>query len=50
MQETLKADNLQKAIRLLPPPKTYIPNVITVLVGKIKFTFEKIEKEWYFKF
>jgi len=50
MQENLKAENLQKAIRLLPPAKTYPPNVITVAVGKLKYTFEKTDKDWYFKF
>jgi len=50
MQETLKAENLAKAIRLLPKPKTYQPVTVTVSVGKLKYTFEKIKDEWYYKF
>ena len=50
MLENLKTENLQKAIRLLPNAKTYPPNVITVAVGKLKYTFEKIENQWCFKF
>ena len=50
MQETLKSDNLAKAIRLLPNAKTYQPETVTVMVGKLKYTFEKINKEWYYKF
>jgi hypothetical protein len=46
----LRVDNLQKAIRLLPSAKTYGADVITVAVGKLKYTFEKIDKDWYFKF
>jgi hypothetical protein len=50
MSENLKAENIQKAIRLLPAAKTYQPSVITVAVGKLKYTFEKEKNEWYFKF
>jgi hypothetical protein len=50
MPETLKAENLAKAIRLLPKPKTYQPETVTVAVGKLKYTFEKSKDEWYFKF
>jgi len=50
MQETLKADNLAKAIRLLPAAKNYPPETVTVLVGKLKYTFEKTKNEWYYKF
>lgn len=32
MSENLKADNLAKAIRLLPKPKTYQPTTVTVMV------------------
>ncbi len=48
MSENLKADNIAKAIRLLPKPKTYPPQTITVAVGKIKYTFSKNKDEWYF--
>lgn len=50
MQENLKAENLAKAIKLLPKPKTYQPQTVTVLVGKLKYTFEKSQDEWYYKF
>lgn len=50
MSENLKSDNLAKAIRQLPNPKTYPPETVTVLVGKLKYTFEKNKDEWYFKF
>lgn len=50
MQEILKAENLAKAIRLLPKPKTYPPTAVTIAVGKLKYTFEKNKDEWYFKF
>lgn len=49
MIENLKADNLMKAIRLLPKPKTYAPDTVTVIVEKIKYTFEKIKDNWYYK-
>lgn len=50
MQETLKADNIAKAIRLLPKAKTYQPETVTVAVGKLKYTFSKNKDEWYFVF
>lgn len=46
----LSAKSLQAAIRRLPDPKTYGADVITVLVDKHKYTFEKQNKEWVFKF
>jgi hypothetical protein len=46
----LSAKSLQTAIRRLPDPKTYAPDVINVLVDKEKYTFEKVNKEWVFKF
>lgn len=48
--EQLKAENLAKAIRLLPKAKTYQPATVIVAVGKLKYTFEKNKDEWYFKF
>lgn len=48
--EEKKAENLLKAIKQLPKPKTYNAATVTVLVGKLKFTFEKIKDEWYYKF
>jgi hypothetical protein len=50
MSENLKALNLAKAIKLLPAPKTYQPTTVTVALGKLKYTFEKINDEWYYKF
>jgi len=50
MSENLKAENLAKAIRLLPNAKTYQPATVTVMVGKLKYTFEKTKNEWYYKF
>lgn len=50
MPEILKAENIAKAIKLLPKPKTYPPETVTVAVGKLKYTFEKIKDEWYYKF
>jgi hypothetical protein len=44
----LKADNIAKAIRQLPKPKTYQPETITVLVEKVKYIFHKEKDEWYF--
>jgi len=49
MQEKLKSDNLAKAIKLLPNPKNYPPETVTVAVGKLKYTFEKQNNEWYYK-
>lgn len=50
MSEKLKASNLAKAIRLLPLPKSYPPATVTVAVGPLKYTFEKENNEWYYKF
>jgi hypothetical protein len=50
MSEKLKTANIKKAITLLPMPKTYPPLTITVAVGKLKYTFEKIADEWHFVF
>lgn len=50
MSENLKAENIAKAIRLLPKPKTYPPQTITVVVGKLKYTFSKNKEEWYLFF
>lgn len=50
MSENLKTSNLQRAIKLLPNPKTYQPTTVTVAVEKLKYTFEKHKNEWYFKF
>jgi hypothetical protein len=50
MKENLKADNIAKAIRQLPKPKTYNAETVTVLVGKIKYTFSKNKDEWHFVF
>lgn len=50
MSENLKAENLAKAIKLLPIAKTYTPATVTVAVGKLKYTFEKQNDSWYYKF
>ena len=50
MSENLKVENIAKAIRLLPKPKTYQATTVTVAVGKLKYTFEKVKDEWYYKF
>lgn len=50
MDEKLKTENIVKAIKLLPKPKTFQPITVTVAVGKLKYTFEKIKNEWYFIF
>jgi len=44
----LKADNLAKAIRQLPKPKTYLAETITVLIEKYKYVFHKNDNQWYF--
>ena len=44
-----KADNIAKAIRLLPKPKTYPVDTVTVIVEKLRYTFEKQKEEWYLK-
>jgi hypothetical protein len=49
MSENLKVENIAKATKLLPKPKTY-PTTVTVVVGKLKYTFRKIKTEWYYKF
>jgi len=49
MPENFKAENIAKAIRQLPNPKTYSPETVTVLVGKIKYVFLKNENQWYLK-
>lgn len=48
MPETLKSTNLAKAIRLLPNPKTYSAETVTVAVGQLKYTFEKTKLEWFY--
>lgn len=50
MEEKLKTDNLVKAIKLLPNPRTYQPETITVAVDKLRYTFEKGKNAWYYKF
>ncbi|MBF4484422.1 hypothetical protein [Flavobacterium sp. CSZ] len=50
MTENLKTENMAKAIKQLPKPKTYGAATVTVLVGKLKYTFEKLNDEWYFAF
>lgn len=50
MSENHKVENIAKAIRLLPKPKTYMAATVTVAVGKLKYSFEKIKEEWYYKF
>lgn len=50
MDEKLKSENLAKAISQLPKPKTYQPATVTVLVGKLKYTFEKQNEKWFFVF
>lgn len=50
MQENNKAENIAKAIKLLPKPKTYQATTVTVAVGKLKYTFEKHNDQWYYKF
>jgi hypothetical protein len=46
MDEYLKTDNIARAIRLLPAPKTYPAMMVTVSVGKLKYNFEKNENKW----
>ncbi|SHG27902.1 hypothetical protein [Flavobacterium johnsoniae] len=50
MSDKLKAKNLKAAIQRLPDPKSYGADVVTVAVDKNSYTFEKTNKEWYFKF
>jgi hypothetical protein len=49
MDEKFKTVNIKTAIARLPNPKAYPPNVVTVMVGKLKYTFEKTKDEWFFK-
>ena len=50
MSEKLKAKNLKAAIQRLPEPKSYGANTVNVAVDKNIYTFEKVNKEWIFKF
>lgn len=50
MNEIYKAENMAKAIKQLPKPKTYGAATVTVAVGKLKYTFEKHNDEWCFAF
>lgn len=50
MNELYKAENMAKAIKQLPKPKTFQPLTVTVLVGRLKYTFEKFNDEWHFIF
>lgn len=50
MSEKLKAKNISTAIKRLPDAKTYGAEIINVSVERITYTFEKINKEWYYKF
>ncbi|MCG9792492.1 hypothetical protein [Flavobacterium algicola] len=50
MQEQLKAENIAKAIKMLPKAKTYNAPTVSVAVGKLKYTFEKHKDEWFYKF
>lgn len=47
MDEKLKTVNIKSAIAKLPNPKSYPPNMVTVLVGKLKYIFEKTNDEWF---
>lgn len=50
MDEKLKSENIVKAVKLLPKAKSYPPATITVAVGKLRYTFEKLKDEWYYVF
>lgn len=50
MKEIYKAENMAKALKQLPKPKTYGAATVVVLVGKLKYTFEKLNDEWSFVF
>jgi len=50
MSDKLKVKNLKTALQRLPEPKTYGAETVTVAVDKNTYTFEKVNKEWYFKF
>ncbi|BFM41669.1 hypothetical protein CFS9_03100 [Flavobacterium sp. CFS9] len=50
MSNKLSAKNLKAAIQRLPEPKTYGADTVNVAVDKNVYTFEKINKEWIFKF
>jgi hypothetical protein len=47
MDLLFKADNIAKAVRQLPAPKTYPAEMVTVAVGKLKYNFEKFENQWF---
>jgi hypothetical protein len=49
MSEKRKAKNMMAAIRRLPEPKTYGAESVTVMIEKLKYNFEKLNNEWYFK-
>jgi hypothetical protein len=50
MSDQLAVKNIAIAIKRLPAPKAYGASVITVAVDKLKYTFEKINDQWHFKF
>lgn len=50
MSENQKVENIARAIKLLPKPKTYNAETVTVAVGKLRYNFEKVKDEWYYKF
>lgn len=50
MSNKLEVKNIAFAIKRLPSPKTYGAEVITVAVEKHKYTFEKVNNEWHYKF
>ncbi|WP_165765091.1 hypothetical protein [Flavobacterium oncorhynchi] len=50
MSEIYKAENIAKAIKQLLKPKSFSPLTVTVLVGTLKYTFEKKNDEWHFVF
>jgi hypothetical protein len=47
MTDYFHAENIARAIRLLPPPKTYPAITVTVAVGKLKYNFGKHENKWF---
>jgi len=47
INEFFKADNIAKAVRMLPSPKTYSAEMVTIAVGKLKYNFEKLENNWF---
>lgn len=50
MSNKLSVKNIKAAIQRLPEPKTYGADTVNVAVDKNVYTFEKINKEWIFKF